>query len=124
MSHSTTQTSVYMLTKYSRSYPTPAQSQQDNSLEWQHYTNPVLRLVLDLKTQSSGQLESARLRVIWSVPSGDPSGLASDITFACSSSEPEPLLLLDDLRSTRKNSNSCRFLHFLAPIHNRLTVFP
>ena len=33
--------------------------------EWQHFTNPVIRLVLDVKTSSSAEIESVRLRILW-----------------------------------------------------------
>ncbi|KAK0485748.1 hypothetical protein IW261DRAFT_1604017 [Armillaria novae-zelandiae] len=66
MSTSTTATSTFTLQKYSRSYPTSAGS------EWQHFTNPTIRLVLDAKNASGGDLESVRLRVIWTMDNGDP----------------------------------------------------
>ena len=76
MSRSTTGTSSYILSKYSRSYPAKpkrainkAQVQTQNGLEttseWQHFTNPVIRLVLDVKTSSSAEIESVRLRIMW-----------------------------------------------------------
>ncbi|KAK0455035.1 hypothetical protein EV421DRAFT_1896925 [Armillaria borealis] len=66
MSTSTTATSTFTLQKYSRSYPTSAGS------EWQHFTNPTIRLVLDAKNASGGDLESVRLRIIWTMDNGDP----------------------------------------------------
>ncbi|RDB25298.1 hypothetical protein Hypma_007667 [Hypsizygus marmoreus] len=73
MSHSTTATSTYVLAKYSKSYPTALQSQQGNpepsSAEWQHFINPVIRLVLDVKKCTD--LESVRLRIIWLMDSDD-----------------------------------------------------
>ena len=76
MSRSTTGTSSYILSKYSRSYPAKPkrtinkfQTQTQNGLEtmaeWQHFTNPVIRLVLDVKTSSSAEIESVRLRILW-----------------------------------------------------------
>ncbi|KAF9010574.1 hypothetical protein BDQ17DRAFT_1420931 [Cyathus striatus] len=69
MSHSTTATSTYLLTKYSRAYP-PA--------EWQHFTNPVVRLVLDTTKRSNNQLDSVRLRILWNMSSSvnDPAANA------------------------------------------------
>ncbi|KAK0225866.1 hypothetical protein IW262DRAFT_1457121 [Armillaria fumosa] len=77
MSISTTATSTFALQKYSRSYPTSAGS------EWQHFTNPTIRLVLDAKNASGGDLESVRLRIIWTMDNGDPmdSTAGSQILF-------------------------------------------
>lgn len=82
MSRSTTGTSSYILSKYSRSYPTKSktinkkiqtQTQPQPGLEtaseWQHFTNPVIRLVLDVKTSSSAEIESVRLRIMWHINS-------------------------------------------------------
>ncbi|KAG7446330.1 uncharacterized protein BT62DRAFT_931784, partial [Guyanagaster necrorhizus] len=66
MSTSTTATSTFVLHKYSRSYPTSTAS------NWQHFTNPTIRLVLDAKNASGGELESVRLRIIWTMDNGDP----------------------------------------------------
>lgn len=77
MSHSTTATSTYVLTKYSKSYPTAA---QPDTTEWQHFTNPTMRLVLDMKKGT--ELESVRLRILWSMDSlasSDP----REVVFAC-----------------------------------------
>ncbi|KAJ3762364.1 hypothetical protein EV360DRAFT_35811 [Lentinula raphanica] len=65
MSHSTTTTATYVLVKYSRSYP---QGVQETNSEWQHYTKPTLKLILDVKKSlSTGELESVFLRIIWSM---------------------------------------------------------
>jgi hypothetical protein len=75
MSRSTTTTTTHILLKYSRSYPSVANqvSSQGQSAEWQHYANPVMRLVLDVKKSTQGELESIRLRILWSMNSGtDP----------------------------------------------------
>jgi hypothetical protein len=69
MSHSTTATTTHILLKYSRSHPLasdPNGSQGPNA-EWQHYANPVIHLVLDVKKSSNGELESFRLRILWSM---------------------------------------------------------
>ena len=74
MSRSTTGTSSYILSKYSRSYPakrtinktqTQTQLGLETTSEWQHFTNPVIRLVLDVKTSDSAEIESVRLRIMW-----------------------------------------------------------
>ncbi|KAF8160754.1 hypothetical protein B0H34DRAFT_857339 [Crassisporium funariophilum] len=69
MSHSTTGTATYVLSKYSRSYPVKrtslAQHGQEISSDWQHFTNPVIRLVLDVKKANTTELESVRLRILW-----------------------------------------------------------
>lgn len=61
MSLSTTATNTHLLAKYSRSYPSRPESAQ----EWQHFVNPVIRLVLDVKKSAKNDLESVRLRVLW-----------------------------------------------------------
>ena len=61
MAHSTTATSSYSLSKYSRSYPTSAQTYAD----WQHFTNPEIRLVLDVERSVNSELQGIRLRVLW-----------------------------------------------------------
>jgi len=63
-SHSTTATATYVLQKYSRSYPP---TKENNNSEWQHFTNPTIRLILDIKKSSDAKLESVRLRIIWSM---------------------------------------------------------
>lgn len=70
MSLSTTSTAVYILSKYSRAYQSAtASGTQDENAEWQHFTNPVIRLVLDVKKSSNGELESYRVRILWSINS-------------------------------------------------------
>ncbi|KAL1755125.1 hypothetical protein FB107DRAFT_214227 [Schizophyllum commune] len=78
MSFSTTTTSsAYVLSKYSKSYPTSAEP----SAEWQHFVNPVIRLVLDVRKRSDGgELESVRLRILWSMNSDDATG-SNDVVF-------------------------------------------
>ncbi|OSX66150.1 hypothetical protein POSPLADRAFT_1043638 [Postia placenta MAD-698-R-SB12] len=66
MSRSTTATTTYNLVKYSRSYPQAAGSDQLDQ-EWQHFTNPVIRLVVDVKKASSGDLENFRTRILWTL---------------------------------------------------------
>ncbi|GLB37657.1 hypothetical protein LshimejAT787_0407080 [Lyophyllum shimeji] len=72
MSHSTTATTTYALAKYSKSYPSgPQPNPEFNTAEWQHFTNPSIRLVLDIK--KGADLESVRLRIVWSMdPSNTP----------------------------------------------------
>ncbi|KAF7793873.1 hypothetical protein EIP86_004995 [Pleurotus ostreatoroseus] len=72
LSTSTTSTSAYILTKYSRAYPSASKIQESDA-EWQHFTNPTIRLVLDMRKSSSGELESYRCRVLWCLSSGDDS---------------------------------------------------
>lgn len=68
MSLSTTSTAVYILSKYSRAHQSStASGTQDENAEWQHFTNPVIRLVLDIKKSSNGELESYRVRILWSI---------------------------------------------------------
>ncbi|KIM45306.1 hypothetical protein M413DRAFT_24540 [Hebeloma cylindrosporum] len=88
MSHSTTGTSSYILTKYSRSYPVKRTLQKaqissqigpETAQEWQHFINPTIRLVLDVKASSIGELESVRLRILWQLDAGSNQ---PDISFA------------------------------------------
>ena len=66
MSHSITTTASYVLSKYSRSYPSLG-TQSPVEPEWQHFTNPVMRIILDAKKSPSGPLVSMRLRILWSL---------------------------------------------------------
>jgi hypothetical protein len=87
-----TGTSTYILSKYSRSYPTKrtinrvqtqSQTGPETMSEWQHFTNPVIRLVLDVTTSSSSEIESVRLRIMWQMNSDIENGSNnSDVTFA------------------------------------------
>ncbi|KAI0645950.1 hypothetical protein C8Q79DRAFT_1001419 [Trametes meyenii] len=66
MSLSTTTTTTYEITKYSRAYnhaSNPLSGQPD--LQWQHFVNPVIRLTLDARKSGVGHLESYRLKIIW-----------------------------------------------------------
>ncbi|KAF9265015.1 hypothetical protein L218DRAFT_1076019 [Marasmius fiardii PR-910] len=79
MSHcSTTATSTYTLQKYSRSYPNPGQT---TSNEWQHFTNPLIRLILDVQKSAANKLESVRLRIIWSIEGGTGPNSANEVVF-------------------------------------------
>jgi len=88
MSHSTTGTSSYILTKYSRSYPVKRTLQKaqiglksgpETAQEWQHFTNPTIRLVLDVKTSGIGEAQSVRLRILWQM---DVELNQPDVSFA------------------------------------------
>ncbi|KAH7924251.1 hypothetical protein BV22DRAFT_1067123 [Leucogyrophana mollusca] len=73
MTHFTTTTATYTLGKYSRSYPsstlsTHAQAGADS--EWQHFVNPVIKLLVDAKKSSNGDLVSVRLRIVWLMSCG------------------------------------------------------
>jgi len=72
MPHSTTGTTSYVLVKYSRAYPTKRTTQNTQSgselaSEWQHFTNPTIRLMLDVTRSSKENIESVRLRVLWQI---------------------------------------------------------
>ncbi|KAF8197849.1 hypothetical protein BJ912DRAFT_46598 [Pholiota molesta] len=50
--------------------------------EWQHFTNPTLRLLLDMKISQTKELESVRLRIIWSInPTVDAEVGQQDVVF-------------------------------------------
>ncbi|EPQ57190.1 hypothetical protein GLOTRDRAFT_127560 [Gloeophyllum trabeum ATCC 11539] len=72
MAHSTTATASHTLLKYSRSYPSqrPSTGPSGIEAEWQHFANPVIRLVLDTRKSARGELESVRLRILWSMDTG------------------------------------------------------
>ncbi|PCH43434.1 hypothetical protein WOLCODRAFT_153494 [Wolfiporia cocos MD-104 SS10] len=78
MSQSTTSTTTYNLIKYSRSYAQSNGESQQAEQEWQHFTNPVIRLVLDAtKSSATGELEAFRLRVLWNLSAG-PDAMDTD----------------------------------------------
>jgi hypothetical protein len=77
MSRSTTSTTTQIISKYSRAYSTNPTGSQNQGGEWQHFSNPILRVVLDVKRSEAGdRLESFRLRVLWSM---DADGDAMDV---------------------------------------------
>ncbi|KIY44418.1 hypothetical protein FISHEDRAFT_61945 [Fistulina hepatica ATCC 64428] len=87
MSHSTTSTSSFVLARYSKSCLTAAQAaeSQDSGAEWQHFVNPVIRLVLDIRRTSGGtDLASVRLRIVWSMDadSSSQSLIQQDVVFS------------------------------------------
>lgn len=92
MPHSTTGTTSYTLAKYSRAYPSKraaqrAQKESQNASElaseWQHFTNPTIRLVLDVKSTPNDGIESVRLRILWQINSEMDSGYNNqqDVVF-------------------------------------------
>ena len=70
MSLSTTSTTTFELLKYSRAYSHSSQASQPQELEWQHFVNPVIRLLLDTKKASDGRLESYKVRIVWTFSAG------------------------------------------------------
>lgn len=70
MSRSTTATTTYELTKYSRA-STNGRSEAEQ--EWQHFTNPTITLVVDAKKANTGDIESFRTRVLWVFNAGSDS---------------------------------------------------
>ncbi|CCM01920.1 uncharacterized protein FIBRA_03992 [Fibroporia radiculosa] len=70
MSHSTTATTVYDLLKYSRS-SAQVNGTANQAEEWQHFSNPTIRLFVDVKKSSVGELESFKTRVVWSLNAGN-----------------------------------------------------
>jgi hypothetical protein len=59
------------------------QTGPEKTSEWQHFTNPVIRLVLDVKTSSSAEIESVRLRIMWHMNSDiETDSNNSAVTFA------------------------------------------
>lgn len=72
MLRSVVTTGSYSIDKYSRSYPSPLLRTQSQDLgaaqpEWQHFSNPVITLTLDVKKSMENNFESVRLRVLWNM---------------------------------------------------------
>ena len=68
MSRSTISTTAQPISKYSRAYSTNPTGSQNPDGEWQHFSNPVLKVVLDVKrSEAVDRLESFRLRVLWNI---------------------------------------------------------
>ncbi|KAF7437094.1 hypothetical protein PC9H_003928 [Pleurotus ostreatus] len=82
MAHSTTTTASHILTKYSKCYISGSSTQSSQVAgggEWQHFVNPVLELVLDIrKSRLNNELESVRLRILWNM---DTSGIKNEVLF-------------------------------------------
>ena len=102
MSHSTTKNSSYTLSKYSRAYPVKRNERaarphsstaapEQAMPEWQHYTNPVIRAIVDTKIATNKDIESVRLRIVWQInPSEDAEPGQQDVVFASSSLSADP----------------------------------
>jgi len=71
MAYTTTATTTYSLLKYSRSYPIGGGNTTTTTThDWQHFTNPSLRLVLDVTKTEKSELRSVRIKVIWTIQNG------------------------------------------------------
>lgn len=125
MSHSTTATSTYILQKYSKSYPqNPGQPDGgDAGAEWQHFTNPVIRLVLDIKKASSNELESVRVRILWAMNNGNDQ-YPNEVVFVSLSTQNSTSPGLNNV--CRKTWTSWRFplRHCSNHKRNTLKAFP
>lgn len=72
----TTETTTYVLEKYSRAY---TYKKPSGSSEWQHFTNPVLRLILDSKLFPENTADSSlRMRIVWTMDGNQ------DVVLVCS----------------------------------------
>jgi len=115
MAHSTTATSTYVLAKYSRSYPSKTSTQsQDTSSEWQHFTNPLISLILDIKKSDDNELESMRLRILWRINHDGPEDSLNNTEVVFASLEllrPNQLSLVLTSTIIRKISTFYRSLH-------------
>ena len=85
MLRSVVTTGSYTINKYSRSYTSPlvhTQSQDPGTtqLDWQHFTNPVITLTLDVKKSMDNNFESVRLRVLWNMNMGHD-GVEREVTM-------------------------------------------
>lgn len=71
MSLSTSTTTTYDLTKYSRAYNQTSGTQSDQGeLQWQHFVNPIIRLTMETRKSLDGHLESYRLKIVWTFSAG------------------------------------------------------
>jgi len=71
MAYTTTATTTYPLLKYSRSYPIGGGNTTTTTAhDWQHFTNPSLRLVLDVTKTEKSEVRSVRIKVIWTIQNG------------------------------------------------------
>ncbi|KAI0821699.1 hypothetical protein BC628DRAFT_809252 [Trametes gibbosa] len=68
MSLSTSTTATYDLAKYSRAYN--HLHSEAGHLQWQHFTNPIIRLTMETRKGVDGHLESYRLKIIWMFSAG------------------------------------------------------
>lgn len=139
MNHSTTKTSTYTISKYSRAYPVKRTLEKyqlssdagpETMQEWQHFTNPTLRLLLDMKIARNKKLESVRLRIIWSInPTVDAEVGQQDVVFASFSSLVWPSIPADNMLIVnihgRKIWISChsRLSQLLLPENTKLKVY-
>lgn len=71
MSRSTMTRTTHVLTKYSKSVNNTLLPQKSGDLRWKDYTEPYLQILLEISRSPSNELESVRLRVVWStIPKG------------------------------------------------------
>ena len=100
MAYTTTATTTYSLLKYSRSYPIGGGNTTTTTThDWQHFTNPSLRLVLDVTKTEKSELRSVRIKVIWTIQNGGVivtmNGNSDEIVLASLSSPfPHPSISL------------------------------
>ncbi len=85
MLRSVVTTGSYTIEKYSRSYPSPlvqTRSQDSGAAqpEWQHFSNPVITLTLEVKKSMDNNFESVCLRVLWKMDMGHD-GAEREITM-------------------------------------------
>ena len=114
MLRSTVTTGSYILEKYSRSYPsspfaqTQPQGLPTSQPEWQHFTNPIITLSLDVKKSMDNKFESVRLRILWDMNAGH-NGAQREIVMVRTE---KAAYMRDSTRRVsdfRKTSISCRF---------------
>ena len=116
MLRSTVTTGSYVLEKYSRSYPSSAFSQtQSQSLpasqpEWQHFTNPIITLTLDVKKSMVNDFESVRLRIIWDMNAGHNGTQREIVMVRTEKAAYICAIRLERVYNFRKTSISCLFL--------------
>jgi len=100
MAYTTTATTTYPLLKYSRSYPIGGGNTTTTTAhDWQHFTNPSLRLVLDVTKTEKSEVRSVRIKVIWTIQNGGVivtmNGNSDEIVLASLSSPfPHPSISL------------------------------
>jgi hypothetical protein len=80
MSQATTTTTTWTVSKYSRCYVNHAAV---TSGDWQHYTTPIIHLLLERTIGNDGSLVAIRLRVMWKMHgSNSASVVGEEVVFA------------------------------------------
>lgn len=74
----TTASTTHSLLKYSKT-----SGASDQPSEWEHFTNPTIKSVLDVQKSSAGDFTAFRLRIVWVMSKGHNSMVTDgqEVTF-------------------------------------------